>query len=255
MEMNKSGIEKYLRETPQPEPPAGLLSKLQMDLPAVDDQRPHVSPAVSFRRIAIALSLVMIVTVSGLGIYSWNTQTSKPKRKMVAQIISASYPATVETIWEKPGRTEKITSSIPIGNAWLRDENLKKFAMTGVVFRGILKGLEAYRIDHNNQAPETIDQLTTPTNYIGTATKDPFGTGDVKYLRQNDEIFIYSVGPDGKWDGGKTMNISDPKLSGDIGIAFNIKTGKTKNLFDYALAPYIQGKRLPLSQDIPPKAK
>lgn len=224
-----------------------------LDLPAVNRQYVKIISGL-FRRFATVLLLVMIVTISGVGIYKLAT-APKPELSQ-SERLNFAYshkPADIGVILncnqnvvnarEKRGGVDQGTSSTAYNRLGLQDDLMKKFFMTGAAFRGITTGLMAYQLDHANQAPETIEQMMKPVDYIGTA-KDPFGIGDLKYVRQNDEVLIYSVGPDGKWDGGKPIDLADPKLGGDVGIACNIRTGKTRNLFDERLAPYLKGDRL-----------
>lgn len=249
MQMTETSIEKCLRETPQPEPPADLLSKLRMDLPAADQQKHRVN---IFRRyllrpIAVGLTLTIMV-YSALGIYIYMNLPLKRHVERNEDRVLLCYPK--KKWWEVfnrdldawPGGRVNQGTRPTVYTPGLRDDIVKQLVVTGAEFRRIAAGLKAYQADHQNQAPETLEQLKKPVDYIGSA-KDPFGTGDFKFVRKNDEVMIYSVGPDGTWNGGKTINISDPKLSGDFGIAFNIKTGKTRNLFDHEWAPYFEGKK------------
>jgi hypothetical protein len=60
--------------------------------------------------------------------------------------------------------------------------------------------LAAYRHDHQCY-PKTLSELTP--HYAETLPKDPLGTGDFKYLSDGEHYLLYSVGPNGKDDGGR----------------------------------------------------
>ena len=64
---------------------------------------------------------------------------------------------------------------------------------------------ERFRIDHGRW-PESLDQLVP--RYIKAVPRDPFKEGPLKLVKLPDGVFIYSVGFDGKDDGGKI----NPKL-------------------------------------------
>jgi hypothetical protein len=64
---------------------------------------------------------------------------------------------------------------------------------------------ERFRLDHGTW-PDSLDQLVP--NYLAAVPNDPFIAGPIKLRKLSDGLFIYSVGYDGKDDGGKI----DPKL-------------------------------------------
>ncbi len=64
---------------------------------------------------------------------------------------------------------------------------------------------ERFRIDQGRW-PESLEELVP--QYISAVPHDPFANGPLKLLELPDGLFIYSVGYDGKDDGGKI----DPKM-------------------------------------------
>ena len=67
--------------------------------------------------------------------------------------------------------------------------------------------LHAYRLEHGHY-PATLTELTS--GYLSRLPVDPFtGQGTFKYRVKGKSYTLYSVGPDGKDDGGKP--IDDPK--------------------------------------------
>ncbi|MBV9848134.1 MAG: hypothetical protein JO250_00460 [Armatimonadetes bacterium] len=63
--------------------------------------------------------------------------------------------------------------------------------------------LRAYRVEHGVY-PATLDALI-PT-YLSRVPDDPFAlSGPLRYRRVGDKYVLYSVGPDGKDDGGRPI--------------------------------------------------
>ena len=81
------------------------------------------------------------------------------------------------------------------------------FGMTDAQIRTAVAALaaERFRIDQGRW-PKSLDQLVP--RYIPAVPRDPFVNAPLKLLELADGLFIYSVGYDGKDDGGKI----DPKL-------------------------------------------
>jgi hypothetical protein len=78
----------------------------------------------------------------------------------------------------------------------------------------VMLAVERYR-QANNRWPETLTDLF-PT-YFPKIPIDPFDGKPLRYRRVEDGVVVYSVGPDGKDDGGKFDN--DPNKSGtDLGF-------------------------------------
>ena len=69
---------------------------------------------------------------------------------------------------------------------------------------------ERFRID-NGRWPDSLDQLVP--KYISAVPRDPFVDAPLKFKKIPEGLFIYSVGYDGKDDGGKF----DPKKPAPFG--------------------------------------
>ena len=63
--------------------------------------------------------------------------------------------------------------------------------------------LAAYKADHHAY-PEKLAKLA-PT-YVKQLPKDYFNESDLHYEKKNDGYLLYSVGPNGKDDGGKSYD-------------------------------------------------
>jgi hypothetical protein len=60
--------------------------------------------------------------------------------------------------------------------------------------------LAGYRADHMGKYPPTLAELAPA--YIDVLPKDPFTDGDLHYKSDGEGYLLYSVGPNGKDDGG-----------------------------------------------------
>ncbi len=80
------------------------------------------------------------------------------------------------------------------------DRGLMRFDLTKLAF-----ALAAYRAEHGAY-PAKLAELTP--KYVATIPKDRFNDGDLHYSLQGGGYLLYSVGPNGKDDGGKGIEDS-----------------------------------------------
>jgi hypothetical protein len=66
--------------------------------------------------------------------------------------------------------------------------------------------LRAYRLDHGAY-PASLETLAP--KYLPSVPQDPFGSGALRYRLTSSGYSLYSVGPDGKDDGGTPINRHD----------------------------------------------
>jgi hypothetical protein len=59
---------------------------------------------------------------------------------------------------------------------------------------------ESYRLDHGGALPVTLEALVP--RYLPTVPEDPFKSGPLRFRKLSPGYAIYSVGPDGRDDGG-----------------------------------------------------
>lgn len=62
--------------------------------------------------------------------------------------------------------------------------------------------------------PDRLEYLVP--QYIGEIPRDPFINDSIRYLRQENRVLLYSVGPDMQDDGGEPMERTDRPDSGDV---------------------------------------
>ena len=68
--------------------------------------------------------------------------------------------------------------------------------------------LQAWHAEHGSY-PDALDALVP--NILTAVPLDPFGRGALKYRREGDTYVLYSVGPDGRDDGGEPAAVRDEK--------------------------------------------
>ena len=72
--------------------------------------------------------------------------------------------------------------------------------------------LAEYKNDHGGY-PAALGELSP--KYVHDLPKDPFSEQDYRYRREGEGYLLYSVGFNGKDDGGRTGSGGDPAESGD----------------------------------------
>jgi hypothetical protein len=84
----------------------------------------------------------------------------------------------------------------------------------------LLLAVAAYRTEHG-EAPDTFDQLVP--DYLATVPPDSWSGKPVILRRTADGVVVYSVGPDGRDDGGRFGGYRDvlttPGFDYDLGVA------------------------------------
>jgi hypothetical protein len=87
------------------------------------------------------------------------------------------------------------------GTDWVRPElncEYNRRACRSVALLSL--ALARYRAEHQGEYPKTLAELTP--KYLAEVPKDPFGDGDLHYKREGDGYVLYSVGINGRDDGG-----------------------------------------------------
>jgi len=79
--------------------------------------------------------------------------------------------------------------------ASLEDRGQMQFQLVGIGF-----ALAAYRADHNSYPAKLAEMVP---KYLATVPPDIFAAAGLHYTQQGEGYLLYSVGPNGKDDGGK----------------------------------------------------
>jgi hypothetical protein len=110
------------------------------------------------------------------------------------------------------------------GPATFLQEQVENRAIIEGLLTGTVLALGAYRTEHGRY-PERLQDLVP--KYLDRVPKDPFFDGDMRfsdgnmfYRRLTDGYLLYSVGPNGKDDGGPPLEVGSGNTSDDVGIRF-----------------------------------
>jgi hypothetical protein len=137
--------------------------------------------------------------------------------RMQAEIDAAHRP------W--PGRIEAVADRMAAGTAmarWLRRSlNVVVADLAAVRAARVVVAIERYRRTHGGQVPADLGQL--PASLLEAVPIDPFSRAPIRFRALASSYAVYSVGPDGKDDGGATTGLEAfghewPSASADIGV-------------------------------------
>jgi hypothetical protein len=95
------------------------------------------------------------------------------------------------------------------------DEALRATALTAIA-------VDRYRLDHGGAFPAKLDALVP--QYLDDVPLDPFDGRPLRFIVRNNDVMIYSIGPNLKDDGGAPFD--GPKQNGDI--VFMVKAAATR---------------------------
>jgi len=131
----------------------------------------------------------------------------------IAQLPAFHRPAAIKAQEARYGRSRKgllweevDARSMPT----LIGYELKRVAQLEVA--KMLLAVERYRLAHAS-LPETLDQLVP--DYLAAVPPDPFDGAPLRYKRLEHGFLVYSVGEDGKDDGGKQEPPKETRESGE----------------------------------------
>lgn len=137
------------------------------------------------------------------------------KRIMVAEYCN--YMDQLETAFRQPYATCKSYPSQPktmlarvYTEGLTRDSRAEAEASRAMESLALVKlALQGYQLEHS-QYPDKLSQLIP--EYISKVPDDPFGLNtQLKYKKSGDNYLLYSIGPDGKDDGGRPIPVGNVK--------------------------------------------
>jgi hypothetical protein len=136
----------------------------------------------------------------------------------------------------------------PLG---LNNEILIRLFNTGKTLRAAARESIAYHVKYS-KIPKNAEVLFADYQQFQKAMiVDPFATGDgvLRLTQRMDDpderwLQVWSVGPDGDWDGGKQIDSSDASLDGDLGAEVRIDKWSFNWLAGETMAIHLDGKRL-----------
>ncbi len=127
---------------------------------------------------------------------------SRKSAQQAAELALAARPAEVAH-WGPRFKAQRIAELVALASgvdAWtwlpVSEQKIQAYEdLTLVAF-----ALAGYRADHDGTYPTALAQLVPA--YIDAIPKDPFTDGDLHYKSDGEGYLLYSVGPNGKDDGG-----------------------------------------------------
>jgi beta-lactamase regulating signal transducer with metallopeptidase domain len=164
------------------------------------------------------------------------TTDAKPAPGLNAAVREASTTAGRRLI----GAVSR-TAENPLG---LSEDIEWKFFDAKRGFNIIQYGLISY-CSNNHALPTKLSDLNR--SHMGDLPKDPFDAGPLRVIIEPTKVILASVGPDGKWDGGKPINPADPTLAGDVVYELTMETVEQLDLLDKVFQPFLPAMR-PLSE-------
>ncbi|KKK74048.1 hypothetical protein LCGC14_2887670, partial [marine sediment metagenome] len=141
---------------------------------------------------------------------------------------------------------EQLADANPLG---LDDETLIKLFRAGSVLRRVAFDCESYYRDHD-RLPKDVPELATRYQEQGRAGigNDPFAPGKkLRIVPDEDDsrlVQVWSVGPDGDWDGGRQIDSTKKPLDGDVGVEIRVGQTDWHWLADKGIRRHLEGKRL-----------
>ncbi len=131
----------------------------------------------------------------------------------------------------------------------LDDETLIKLFRSGAVLLNVALNCESFYHDRK-RLPKDVPDFATRYQEQGRAGigNDPFAPGQKLRFVLDEErprvVQVWSVGPDGKWDGGRQIDSTRQPLDGDLGVEIKVGNTDWHWLADKGMSRYLEGKRL-----------
>ncbi|MBN2216273.1 MAG: hypothetical protein JW719_02745 [Pirellulales bacterium] len=155
-----------------------------------------------------------------------------------------------ENVPLRPGAKSAVRTVVrdganPLG---LDDATLVKFFQAGQILHYAAFDCERYYREHDRKLTADVAELYSNRQHPERQGRDPFAPeGPLRLvLKQGrpDLVQVWSVGPDGDWDGGKPIDSRSGTLDGDIGFEMGMDRLKTRWLADGPIERCLEGTRL-----------
>ena len=128
----------------------------------------------------------------------------------------------------------------PLG---LDDDTMMRLFETGKSLQRTAQLAALWAEDHHLRIPTATQLYEAYPHYQTPFGNDPFTEAKLRIEEVAGKIHVYSVGPDGQWDGGQSISPEDPLLKGDIGAEIEVgQHGMPRWLAQGSLLDYLQGK-------------
>ena len=148
-----------------------------------------------------------------------------------------------DTEFDQPLDTARLTVRLD------DDETLIQLFRTGAVLRKVAFDCESFHSDRK-RLPKDVPDLASRYQEQGRAGigGDPFAPGKklrmILDAKRPSVVQVWSVGPNGNWDGGRQIDSTRQPLDGDLGIEIRVGTTDWHWLADKTMQRHLEGKRL-----------
>ncbi len=153
-----------------------------------------------------------------------------------------SLPIEIEIV----SKSDDTTTANPLG---LDDDTLVKIYRAGSVLQRIAFDCESYYQDRD-RLPKDVPEQATRYQERSRASFgiDLFAPGErLRLILDKDDsrrVQVWSVGPDGDWDGGRQIDSTKRSLDGDLGIEIRVGNSDWHWLADEGMKRHLKGERL-----------
>jgi hypothetical protein len=191
-------------------------------------QGPGSAGPANIRHVVCFLALLMCVAIP-IGVIH-----AKGKSSHTGEEAPESQPATIVVVeLDNPLR--------------LDSDTLIKLFRAGGALRGAAYQSESF-YHQQKRLPKSIAELYRDHLNRADLVADPFAPGAELRItldpKAPDVVRIWSVGPDGDWDGGCQIDSANTPLDGDLGAEMRLKRPRFRWLADKTFSMHLQGHRL-----------
>ncbi|NQV32256.1 MAG: hypothetical protein HQ515_06150 [Phycisphaeraceae bacterium] len=204
------------------------------------------SAEFGYRSVTAWLSVLVAIVVVSLAL-AMGASPQDGQDKRPGELASSGQ--STEDITE-PGRVRlpEIGPDNPLG---LDNATLIRLFNTGKTLRSAARECVSYHAKYDQIPPNAASLFEDYQQFQPDMIVDPFAAqGGVLHLTQrmhgpdDNWLQVWSVGPDGDWDGGRVIDASDASLDGDLGCEMRMGKWRFNWLVQETLAMHLDGKPL-----------
>ncbi|NQU20499.1 MAG: HEAT repeat domain-containing protein [Candidatus Nealsonbacteria bacterium] len=168
------------------------------------------------------------------------TPDSPPPQEKRPRIVSN--PIEIEIV----SKSDDTTTANPLG---LDDDTLVKIYRAGSIVQRVAHDCESFYRDRDRLPKDVPDQATRYQERSRASFGiDLFAPGErLRLIHDKDDsrrVQVWSVGPDGDWDGGRQIDSTKLPLDGDLGVEIRVGQSDWHWLADEGMKRHLKGERL-----------
>ncbi len=167
-----------------------------------------------------------------------------PGHRKEWETTSVVSPAVNETLAEEV--SDEPSDPNPLG---LDDDMLVKIYRAGSIVQRVAHDCESFYRDRDRLPKDVPDQATRYQEQSRASFGiDLFAPGErLRLIHDKDDsrrVQVWSVGPDGDWDGGRQIDSTKLPLDGDLGVEIRVGDSDWHWLADEGMKRHLKGERL-----------